>query len=279
MTGTPTPATICVYADEGVYASDTATLVGTFSAKDIQRMENPYTICYLPETTSTMDAARAMAAGANNYTTVWTRKQTNARGRLGRVWRSFSDNLTVTTIVQLAETHVNPATLSYAVSLAVADTVSAFVSDPNLVRIKWPNDVLLDGMKVSGSIIETFAEDRYLVGIGINVGSAPPSHETLFPATSINQFAANPAPLAAVLHSLAEATIARCEYWRSRGFDKTLADAYTSRLWKLHEEVAVSFDKEKLQQVRGINRGLSPSGGLLLDVAGSRQEVYVGDVS
>jgi BirA family biotin operon repressor/biotin-[acetyl-CoA-carboxylase] ligase len=130
---------------------------------------------HLRATTSTNDRARALAAaGAPHGTLVTAAEQTAGRGRQGRTWSAPPGRTLLLSLVL----HDPPALLPLAAALAVAE-----VAGPE-ARIKWPNDVLLDGRKVAGILAEGRPQDGWAVlGIGLNVAlrveDLPPElHET-----------------------------------------------------------------------------------------------------
>jgi BirA family biotin operon repressor/biotin-[acetyl-CoA-carboxylase] ligase len=115
---------------------------------------------HLRSTDSTNDRARALAlAGAPHGTLVTAGEQTAGRGRQGRTWSAPPGRALLASLV-LRDA---PALLAPASALAVADVVG------DGATIKWPNDVLLDGRKVSGILAESRAEGWVVLGIGINV--------------------------------------------------------------------------------------------------------------
>lgn len=143
---------------------------------------------YFPQVTTTMDKARELARkGVPNLTCVLAEHQTKGRGRLNREWESGPGGLWVTLIL----TPDIPAALAYLYNFAASLSLSvALESLFGLdVRVKWPNDLLLQGKKLAGllSEMETRADMiRYLlVGIGINVNNDPSS--TSFEAISISR--------------------------------------------------------------------------------------------
>ena len=103
---------------------------------------------------------------ATNQLVIKAEAQSAGRGRYRREWVSHHGNLYVSFIYKSEE---RDPKLSNAVAVAVAETLSGFGIDPN---IKWPNDILIDGKKVSGILIE-YAKDFVIVGIGINIKSNP----------------------------------------------------------------------------------------------------------
>lgn len=117
---------------------------------------------------STQDYAHEliMSGRASDCTAVLAAAQSAGRGRYRRKWISHHGNLYISFIYSSPER--NPR-LSYSVAVAVAETIASFGLHP---KIKWPNDILVDGMKISGTLIE-YSGDYVIIGIGINVNSNP----------------------------------------------------------------------------------------------------------
>jgi BirA family biotin operon repressor/biotin-[acetyl-CoA-carboxylase] ligase len=116
---------------------------------------------HLRRVDSTNERARALAAaGAPHGTLVTAREQTAGRGRQGRAWSAPPGQALLCSLI-LREP---PRLLPLAAGAAVAATVGA------RARVKWPNDVLVDGRKVAGILVEArFQEGWAVVGMGINV--------------------------------------------------------------------------------------------------------------
>ena len=116
---------------------------------------------HLRETGSTNDRARALAAGgAPHGTLVTARAQTAGRGRQGRTWEAPPGQALLCSLLLRAYDPLLPLRGG----LAVADLAGA------AARVKWPNDVLLDGRKLAGILVESRPHDGWAVlGIGINV--------------------------------------------------------------------------------------------------------------
>ncbi len=92
--------------------------------------------------------------------------QSAGRGRYKRTWVSHHGNLYVSFIFACDE---RDARLSYRVAVAIAESIASFGITPT---IKWPNDILIDGKKVSGTLIE-YSGRFVIVGIGININTNP----------------------------------------------------------------------------------------------------------
>jgi len=97
--------------------------------------------------------------------------QTAGRGRQGRQWASAEGNFFGSALVSLRESDPPAATLSLVAALALADAIDAAVASQPLM-LKWPNDLLLNGKKVAGILLER-SGNRVAVGFGVNLASAP----------------------------------------------------------------------------------------------------------
>jgi BirA family biotin operon repressor/biotin-[acetyl-CoA-carboxylase] ligase len=116
---------------------------------------------HLRETASTNDRARALAAaGAPHGTLVTASVQTAGRGRQGRSWAAPPGRALLCSLLLRAYDPLLPLRAG----LAVADLAG------DAARVKWPNDVLLDGRKLAGILVEARPQDGWAVlGIGVNV--------------------------------------------------------------------------------------------------------------
>lgn len=152
-----------------------------------------------------MDVALALAQrGAPEGTVVQADLQTAGRGRSGRVWEGAAgSSLMLSVILRPPQTAAGIGVLSLLSGLAVAKTAEALTSRP--ATIKWPNDVLLDGRKVSGVLIQsrvmaTSGSRHLILGIGLNVRSTPGLHRGR--ATNLSEAANEPVELSVVMHRL-----------------------------------------------------------------------------
>ncbi len=143
-----------------------------------------YKLLSFDKISSTQDYAHDLIARgeAQNRTIIKALAQTDGRGRYRRTWVSHHGNLYVSFIYKIEE---RDPKLSYAVAVAIAETLIPFGINP---QIKWPNDVLVDGKKISGVLIE-YAQNFIIIGIGINVKTCPTvkEHKT----TKVNTYAKN----------------------------------------------------------------------------------------
>ncbi|HYL80249.1 MAG TPA: biotin--[acetyl-CoA-carboxylase] ligase [Candidatus Acidoferrum sp.] len=236
----------------------------------------------LPEISSTND--RAMAAGhggAAEGLCVIANRQLAGRGRLGRPWASPSDVGLYTSILLRPKGPVSSLPLLPLVAgLAVTDAIQEVAAQSP--RLKWPNDVLLDGRKVAGILTELATSGSSVhyavVGIGVNVNHGeddlPP--ELRAGATSLCQHCGRRIArgmLAAAIYNALEGWYALfCQDRR-----ETILEAGRSRSATLGRPVQVIAGTEEW---RGHAVDLEPDGALLVrDLSGALRRVVAGDVS
>ncbi len=127
--------------------------------------------CYAYRTiSSTMDVAHDLARqGAAQGTCVWAETQTAGRGRSGRTWSSPPGGMYLSFILRPQRPVTQIPQLSLVAGLAVAQGIRHVTKLP--MAIRWPNDVLFDGKKIAGILVE--ASTYAVVGIGMNVEMNP----------------------------------------------------------------------------------------------------------
>ena len=140
-----------------------------------------YKLISFDKISSTQDYAHDLIArgDAHNKTIIQALAQSAGRGRYRRTWVSHHGNLYASFIYKSPE---RDPKLSYAVAVAIAETLIALGMTP---EIKWPNDVLIKGKKISGVLIE-YSQNFVIVGIGINIKTCPTVKE--YKTTKINNF-------------------------------------------------------------------------------------------
>lgn len=202
---------------------------------------------------------------------LWLRaeRQTAGRGRLGRDWMSPPGNLYASTIVRLRASDPPPATLALVAAVALHGTVRAY--GVNGVQIKWPNDLLIDGAKLSGILLER-SGDAVVIGIGVNLAHAPdlPDRAT----TSLAAHGAAPDP-ADFLETLAEELARWLARWR-----EGLAAVRERWLAAAHPPgTALTARLPDGATIDGLFDGLDSDGALRLRLAdGAQRVIHAGDV-
>lgn len=150
---------------------------------------------------------------------VWLRagRQTGGRGRMGRAWESPDGNLYCSTLVRLLPGDPPPHLLA----LVAANAVHALLAPlcAGQARIKWPNDILVDGAKIAGILLERVG-DAVIVGIGVNVTGHPTGLDR--PVTSIAAQGGD-GEAGALLERLAQLFAHWLSLWRAQGLEPVRA--------------------------------------------------------
>ncbi len=199
-------------------------------------------------------------------------RQTAGRGRLGRNWNDGSGNFMGSTAVRVTAGDPPAPTLALVAGLAVQAAVSPYISPPTLALLKWPNDVLVNGIKLAGILLERLG-DSVVVGIGVNLAQAPsvPERETM----ALSRF--GPAP---DRDSFAEALAGRFAEellrWRSYGLAPVI------HRWQAaaHPEgTPLSISQADGSLLSGTFAGLAEDGALRLALAdGTTRSIHAGEV-
>jgi len=220
---------------------------------------------------STNDEAGRLAAGGERGP-LWivAREQRAGRGRRGRAWVSERGNLFATLLTRAAPP--SAPQLAFAAGLAVAETLAAF-APVVAVTLKWPNDVLLDGRKAAGILLEALRGDTLAIGIGINLADHPLDTET--PAVSVSALTGSAPDADRVLVRLAGAMAAWYEVWSSRGF-APVREAWLAHAAGLGQPIRARLEGREMM---GVFEALDEDGALLLrDASGALTRIAAGDV-
>lgn len=226
------------------------------------------------------EARRRAEAGEAGPLWIAARRQTAGRGRRGRAWDSRDGNLAATLLLTLNRSPAEAAQLTFVAALAVADLLDRYVP-PALVSIKWPNDVLLDGRKSSGVLIESGASAGgglwLAVGIGVNLAHSPDGTER--PSTCIAEHLRHDVAAAPSMEEgargLAQAFDVWLERWTQRGF-QPVRDAWIARTPGLFGPCTARLSHETLS---GIADGVEADGALRLKLPdGALRIISAGDV-
>lgn len=237
-----------------------------------------FTCRYLERVGSTSDPLKELAAdGAADGTALAAGEQTAGRGRYGRRWASPPGNLYMSVLLRDVGPLQQAAQLSFVAAVAMGEALSALTPDALLLRFKWPNDLLLDGRKIAGVLLESggpSAAPWIVIGTGVNLSSHPADART--PATDL---AAEGAEIAApALAARYLAALARWrERWRAQGFAPVRA-AWLAAAHNLGGAVEVRIEGRAPRPGRFLD--IAEDGALLLDPAGggSVERISAGEV-
>lgn len=225
------------------------------------------------ETGSTNDDLASLAReGAPEG--IWLRagRQSGGRGRQGRQWHSPPGNLYASTLIRLRPGDPPAPTLALVAAVALHEVASAFAVAGVTIEIKWPNDLIVAGAKLSGILLERIG-DAIVVGFGVNLSDHP--DETARPAINMGMLGGAPDP-ARFLDALASGFARWVALWREEGLEpirlRWLAAAHPLG-------TALSTHTASGAWVEGLFDGLDESGALRLRLPdGTATVIHAGDV-
>ena len=217
------------------------------------------------QTTSTMDEAHALAArGAVGGTLVLAHVQTAGRGRSGGSWAAVEGASILCTLIERPRQTSALEVLSLRVGLNVAAALDQFSASP--VGVKWPNDVIIDGGKVAGILVEARWRDARLewvaIAIGLNVSAAPAQHSV---ARALRPGTSRLMVLDAVVAALRNAA----------GHAGSLTEV-EMETWAARDRLA---GKQIVSPVAAVVRGVLPTGELRLETPSGEAVLRSGSVT
>jgi BirA family biotin operon repressor/biotin-[acetyl-CoA-carboxylase] ligase len=215
--------------------------------------------------------------GAAEGMVVCALQQTAGRGRRGRRWLSPAGNLHATFVLCPDVAAARAAQLGFVATLAIGDALRGIIPDPQRIAYKWPNDVVIEGRKIAGTLIESEIRQSgvlalLVVGIGINLAVAP--SDTEIAATSVAALGRDPPEPGAMLEILAARFHAWMGRWRAAGF-APIRTAWLAGAGSLGQPIRVRLDDSEL---RGRFRDIDAQGSLLLDTAAGLRRISAGEI-
>ena len=221
------------------------------------------------EIDSTNEEARRLAAGGE-IGPLWliALRQTAGRGRRGRPWEMAGGNLAATLLLRPLRPQGEWAQLSFVIAIAAADVVAGFAPQAH-VALKWPNDVLADGKKLAGILLETAngPAPALAIGVGMNLAHHPDGAE--FPATSLAALGKNVPTTDEALAALAAEFAKWYDVWQAQGFE-AIREAWLARAMGLGTRIRARLATEERS---GTFEGIDENGALLLNEGFGRASV------
>ncbi len=240
---------------------------------------NDYHLLSYNELDSTNEEAKRLAhGGAAHGAVIWSKRQTAGKGRAGRNWISNEGNMYASVLLKPTCRIEMLSQLSFVAAVAAFDTVAALLPDAESVQLKWPNDILAEGRKIGGILLESFSlpdvAGRWVViGVGINVDNFPENVQ--FPATSLRDQGVELISAKIVLSRFIHHFIFRYNQWSSRGF-APIRRTWLEHAWGMDAELRVCLPQEELQ---GIFKGIDKDGGIVLEIAPRKRRIlHAGDI-
>ncbi len=221
-----------------------------------------YDFRHISQIDSTNEEAKRLAGSAQLPVWILADRQTKGRGRLQRHWVSYQGNLmtSLAFVPEGATEHIGQ--LSFVAALTVYDTVAKFAGEESLA-LKWPNDVLYEGKKIAGILLETIGKTKtgqykMALGIGINLITFPEHID--YPTTSLKEMTGHTIDVLKVHHYLAYAFEHWYKLYNANGFE-IIREAWLARVYGFMKKIEVKMQNEVIS---GNFIGLDETGHMLL---------------
>jgi BirA family biotin operon repressor/biotin-[acetyl-CoA-carboxylase] ligase len=250
-------------------------------ASSLPKVPAGYRLLRLETVDSTNAEARRRAEGGEpGPLWIWSLRQSAGRGRYGRQWQSQHGNLFASLLIGLGCSLRTAGQLALLAGVVAYDTAAKLL--PNEAHaeflLKWPNDVLLKGGKLAGTLLEGASEAapnrcKIVIGTGFNLATFPPDLEQ--PATSLAAHGGAATP-AAAFETLAAVTDAWLTRWGEGVAFQTVRRAWLDRAGPTGRPLRVRLPGEEAE---GTYAGLDSGGALrLLMSDGAERRIAAGDV-
>lgn len=203
--------------------------------------------------------------------------QTEGRGRNGRVWSSPPGNLYASLLLIDPAPPNRAAELGFVAGVAVIHALREILCGDRRLAIKWPNDILYDGAKLCGILLESanLPDGRFacVAGIGVNCRSHP--EDTPYKATDLALIAAQPIVAPKVFEQISATMAHWLDAWgKGDGFEVIRAE-WLSFAAGLGTLISV---RRPSQTIEGVFRTIDATGRLVLEQSGALVAVEAGDV-
>ncbi len=226
-----------------------------------------FEIIEFDEVNSTNDVAAEYAqSSSGQQLVVRAKRQTAGRGRRGRNWQSLDGNLFFSVLLEFELKNLGQ--LIMASSLALLEAIKEYAPAAD-VQLKWPNDVLLNGGKVSGMLLEKGDGEYMIIGIGVNVVQSPKSADMLYSTTSLKE---------AGIETTADDFLARFLHRFAKNIKKNAADLrykWLKNAKGIGQKIAV---RQNGTEQNGIFEGIDENADLILRIGNKKQKILAGDV-
>ncbi len=227
-----------------------------------------------------MEAKNLIKHNINGNHIIWAISQTNGYGKMSRKWESVSGDLTFSLIIE----HDYPAMLIYNLIFIAAISLREVIGNifegqkiTKDIRIKWPNDIMVDGEKIAGIMIENLksplGKNFAVIGIGLNILSSPANSNLVF--TSLNEYNIQDIDLSTIMKDIVVNFEQYKMVWAKNGLGP-IRSIWTDNAYGIGSEISVNNGKSKIS---GIFTGINNAGSInLLTDSGLTVAVSIGEV-
>jgi BirA family biotin operon repressor/biotin-[acetyl-CoA-carboxylase] ligase len=224
---------------------------------------------------TSLEAKRRAERGAEKPVWILALRQRAGYGRRGSAWMQNEGDVAATLLFAPKAPGEKLPQLSFVAALAVFDSIRRYAPRAN-VAVKWPNDILIDGKKIAGLLLELVgppnATPIVALGVGVNIVSAPEIAD--YPTAKLIDYSVPPPSPYEFVNTLDEAFAVWRLCWETRGFPEIRSE-WLSRAARLGERVAVRSPNET---ILGVFEDLDSEGNLILSSPEGRRLIAAGAI-
>ena len=220
---------------------------------------------------------RALSGFDEEGLTVWSRVQTAGKGRNKRSWVSEIGNMFISVLFRPYCSISVAAQIGFLPVIAASKTLDCLLGQPTNFSYKWPNDLLLNGKKIAGTLLEAgFYKETNTIwivaGFGLNLQHFPIA--TFFPGTSVKDETDKNLRIEEVVELYLQNLSKLYSNWQEVGFE-SMRKEWLSRGHGINKPLNIKFGTENLS---GIFRDLDETGALIIETSTGLHKVSAGDV-
>lgn len=211
-------------------------------------------------------------AGEPEGLAIQSLQQTGGRGRHGNTWTSPMGNLYVSALLRPNCTPTKAAQLAFVAAVALSDAIDDVIEDGHVKTLKWPNDILVNGQKISGILLESALKERVVdyvvIGTGVNI-FAPPEG-----AIGLNNIKKNPVFVNIFRDMYLSKLLTRYDEWKDKGF-ASIREAWLKQAHGLGQDMTIRLPEISYH---GVFKGIDENGSLLAEIDGQSRVFTAGEV-
>jgi BirA family biotin operon repressor/biotin-[acetyl-CoA-carboxylase] ligase len=232
-----------------------------------------------------LECMRMAKSGLAGNFIVWSKSQTNGRGQNGRNWDSKDGNLYFSILTNSCQDIKSAPQLSFVASLALFDTIVDLFKKHQIknkcIELKWPNDLLINGQKCAGILLESVYTEKLglsvVIGIGLNILHNPIIQNKQI--TNLHKHGLIGVDILEVLSCFMHYFTKLYNNWYINGFDG-IKDRWLTHAYKLNQKVQFVENLNNSQSKEYVFHTISQDGAIILqDLSYQELKFYAGEVS
>jgi BirA family biotin operon repressor/biotin-[acetyl-CoA-carboxylase] ligase len=223
------------------------------------------------------EAKRRIKSGdISDRVLITSKVQTSGKGRYSKGWVSADGNMFATIVIRINNSLNEAALYSFVTAISEGEAIKDFINDDITVQYKWPNDVMLDGKKLSGILLETLKDSNgcnwLIIGTGVNINNQPEDIDKQ--VTSLMKYSLEAVSVESFLAKFIQHFQTQEKLWKNEGF-AFIRSAWLESAYRLGDEITVNLKNKVL---KGKFEGISHSGELEVLVDGEKLLICGGEV-